>query len=63
MCQAVVAVVAMQSGHGGDVLLGVRVESCLGEMLKLFVVGQPNRADRPVKGFRVLLGQPIDVQR
>jgi hypothetical protein len=44
----------MQSGHGGDVLFGVRVESCLGEMIKPFVVGQPNRDDRPIKGFRVL---------
>ena len=28
-------------------------------MLKPFVVGQLNRFDWPVKGFRVLLGQPF----
>ena len=41
----------------------MRLESCLAEMLKPFVVGQLNRFDRPVKGFRALRGQAIDVQR
>jgi hypothetical protein len=60
---AVVAVLAVQPGHRGDVLLHIRRQSQFAQLLKKFVEGRSNRGDGTAQGLGILLGDLFDVQR